>query len=162
MPLCYPSISLCICDLCICTEPSGPWSPLLHSKSRLLLAQARTETPLFIFISMADAERHLPDVAKEPLRWSALGEPSGCSWGRSPCVLDCFLPSNVITFLLWCNIVVQEHNVSLRASVTCWGHAHLQAPHLRYLEAKQAGMERVCSRLSQGRNPVLLALCLAY
>lgn len=29
-------------------------------------------------------------------------------------------------------------------------------------EAKQAGMERVHSRLSHGRNPVLLVLNLAY
>lgn len=86
-------------------------TPILHSKSRPLLAQARTQTPRLIFTLVADAERPLPDVARKPQ--------GGAPWGNQmavteavPCVcFPAFCPSNAITFLLWCNIVVQESNV---------------------------------------------------
>lgn len=117
-----------------------------------------TPAPLCIFTSVANAERHLPDIARKPQ--------GGVPWENHLAVTEVFphmcLPACCLlsskTLLLWCNVMVKEHNRSLSASVACWGHAYFEAPHLRSLEAKQGGMERVHGRLSPSRNLVLLVI----
>lgn len=158
-------VSLCMYSY-ICTEPSGPWSPLPSCTARVGHCRPRQElhnlgTSVHFHLS-GKCWKALAWCCEEVPRQAALGEPSGCNWGFSPHMpLPACCPLSSKTLLLWCNIMVKEHNRSLSASVACWGHAYFQAPHIMSLEAKQAGMERVHSRLSPSRNSVLLVLFLA-
>lgn len=154
--------------MCSCTYVQNPVGPEAHlhpaQQEQAIAGPGKnyvTHAPLCILISVANAARHLSNVVRKPqgrMHWEnhlavIRGFPKLCL------LASCPLSSQ--TLLFWCNILVKDHSMSLSASVACWGHVNFQSPCIRFLEAKQAGMERVNGWLSPSRNPVLLVLYLA-
>lgn len=137
----YPSSSLYVCIYVYVRNAVGPAAHFQAAQQEQPIAgQART-TQLrhgCIFISAASAERHLPEVARKPQ--------GGVLWEHHLAVTEVFphmclpacCPLSSETSLLWCNIMVKEHNMSSSVLVACQVHAYFQARHLSSLEAKQA------------------------